>query len=226
LTVNERQTEPEASERRVHTSVSPVLTTKVSLHLPSEVTYEDWEQTGLQLSRVVSSSAWWLGDWLLYGRKHYIDRYERAIELAGLRYQTLRNYAWVAGRYPESRRRVALSFQHHADLASLPVVDQERWLDQSENQGWSLRQLRRALQETRGKDDAVPEARVRRIAVPDERFQRWHDAAEQAGSSIQDWVMATLDHAADQTLTAPGGLPVASSTVQPTRLGTLDGVAA
>lgn len=36
----------------------------------------------------------------MYGQAAYTGRYRDAIEQASLDYQTLRNYAWVARRFP------------------------------------------------------------------------------------------------------------------------------
>nr|WP_206442269.1 LmbU family transcriptional regulator [Streptomyces boncukensis] len=181
---------------------SQVLTTKVGLEIPSGLTFEDWERAGRQLSGLVNSSSWWLGDWLVYGKDHYSDRYERGIRAAGLQYQTLRNYAWVSRRFEMHRRRAALSFQHHAELASLPVEEQERWLDQAEQQGWTTKQLRRAIRLARADDvrEAARSETTRRLAVPGSRLQWWHKAAEHSGVELEQWVLATLDNAAEQIL--------------------------
>jgi len=179
-----------------------VLTTKVGLQLPAGLTFENWESAGRQLSGIVNSTSWWLGDWLVYGKDHYSDRYERGVRAAGLQYQTLRNYAWVSRRFPMDRRRAALSFQHHAELASRPVEEQERWLDQAEQQGWSTKQLRRAMRVARGEEarETLQAELTRRLAVPDNRFQWWHKAATQSGVELEQWVLATLDNAAGQVL--------------------------
>ncbi|MDQ1038997.1 hypothetical protein QFZ75_005413 [Streptomyces sp. V3I8] len=179
-----------------------VLTTKVGLQLPAGLTFENWESAGRQLSGIVNSTSWWLGDWLVYGKDHYSDRYERGVRAAGLQYQTLRNYAWVSRRFPMDRRRAALSFQHHAELASRPVEEQERWLDQAEQQGWSTKQLRRAMRVARGEEarETLQADLTRRLAVPDNRLQWWHKAATQSGVELEQWVLATLDHAAGQVL--------------------------
>ncbi|MFE0425013.1 LmbU family transcriptional regulator, partial [Streptomyces sp. NPDC058953] len=121
---------------------SRVLTTNVGLQIPAGLAFEEWERAGRQLSGIVNSSSWWLGDWLVYGKDHYSDRYERGIRAAGLQYQTLRNYAWVSRRFDVVRRRAGLSFQHHAELAPLPVEEQDVWLDRAEQQGWTTKQLR------------------------------------------------------------------------------------
>ena len=83
-------------QRRDDSVHSLVVTTKVALALSSELAYEDWERAGRQLAGVLSSSSWWLGDWLIYGEGNYKGRYKQAVRATGFKYQTLRNYAWVA----------------------------------------------------------------------------------------------------------------------------------
>ncbi|MGC0418801.1 hypothetical protein ABIA38_004320 [Embleya sp. AB8] len=186
-----------------------LLTTKVGLQIPADMTFEDWEQAGRKLSGILDSSSWWLGDWLVYGKDHYTDLYQRGIRAAGLSYQTLRNYAWVSRRFEFDRRRSALSFQHHAELASLPVVEQELWLDRAEQMKWTTKQLRNAIREARDdevRDDRQTEA-TRRLAVPGDRIQWWHKAAEQSGIDLEQWVLATLDNAAERVLETCRTLP-------------------
>ncbi|MGW3938002.1 LmbU family transcriptional regulator [Streptomyces phaeochromogenes] len=179
-----------------------VLTTKVGLHIPVGLAFEDWERAGRQLSGLLNSSSWWLGDWLIYGKDQYADRYERGIRAAGLQYQTLRNYAWVSRRFELHRRRPALSFQHHAELASLPVEEQEAWLDRAERMKWNTKQLRNAIRAERAgtSQQSSAVAATRRLAVPDNRLQWWHKAAAHAGTELGEWVTATLDAAASQLL--------------------------
>ncbi|MEW1552160.1 LmbU family transcriptional regulator [Streptomyces tsukubensis] len=184
----------------------------MGLQLPAGLAYDEWERSGRQLAGVLDSSCWWLGDWLVYGKDHYTDRYQRGIRAVGLSYQTLRNYAWVARRFGHARRRPALSFQHHAELASMPVEEQNLWLDRAEREQWTTKQLRGALRAARGDRRPSPAAvePSRRLEVPGSRFQRWHLAAEQLGVNFEQWVMATLDSAAASALEAEGkvsGLP-------------------
>jgi len=179
-----------------------VLTTAVGLQIPADLTFANWERAGRQLSGIVNSSGWWLGDWLVYGKEHYRDRYEHGILAAGLQYQTLRNYAWVARRFELCRRRAALSFQHHAEVASLPVEVQDTWLGRAEQAGWTTKQLREGIRLSRETDvqEVTPTETTRRLTVPDSHLQRWHLAAEQSGIGLQQWVLTTLDSAAAQAL--------------------------
>ncbi|MFI9754694.1 LmbU family transcriptional regulator [Streptomyces collinus] len=179
-----------------------VLTTRVGLRMPARMAYDEWERAGQQLAGVLDSSSWWLGDWLVYGKDHYTDRYQRGIRAAGLSYQTLRNYAWVARRFGFARRRPALSFQHHAELASMPAEEQDLWLDRAEEGRWSTKQLRAALRVAR-QDERRPRTLTEpsgRLEVPGHRLRRWHEAAEQLGVDFEQWVTATLDSAAASAL--------------------------
>ena len=89
--------------------------TRTALHLGPSLSFGDWQQLGRRVGAVADSSAWWIGDWLLFGERSYGRRYRGAIEATGLDYQTLRNYAWVASRFSVSRRRDDLTFGHHAE---------------------------------------------------------------------------------------------------------------
>ncbi|WP_330299331.1 LmbU family transcriptional regulator [Streptomyces sp. NBC_00503] len=171
----------------------------MGLKLPDLLAFEEWERAGRQLAGVLDSSAWWLGDWLTYGKDHFSDRYQQGIQAAGLQYQTLRNYAWVTRRFEQGRRHARLTFQHHAEVASLSVAEQDTWLSRAEELSWTTKQLRNALREARGAEVLKSEGRdgVRRLAVPRDRFDRWLKAAERSGAEVDEWVLSTLDSAAE-----------------------------
>jgi hypothetical protein len=189
-----------------------VLTSKVGLHIPPTLSFDEWQLAGHRLSGIVDSSCWWLGDWLTYGKDHYSGRYQRGIEEVGLKYQTLRNYAWVARRFPLHRRRAALTFQHHAELASLPAEEQDKWLDRAERGNWTTKQLRTATQLTRRKannTDSVAEIEsMKQLAVPGDRVEWWREAAQHSGTAFEQWVLSTLDQAAELILSADDPAPI------------------
>lgn len=179
-----------------------VLMTKVGLNIPRNLSFSDWELAGRQMCGLLDSSAWCLGDWLVYGKKNFADRYARAIRAAGLQYQTLRNYAWVSRRFEMTRRRPQLSFQHHAEVASVPIDEQDWWLDQAEREMWTTKQLRTCMRDGRadgagGREQGVM---IPRIAVPSSRLVRWRKAADQTGVEFVNWMLSTLDRAAKETL--------------------------
>lgn len=196
-----------------------VVQPATGLDLTRRVPFETWLDIGRQLSTIASSSAWCLGDWLIYGETAFAGRYREAIERTSLDYKTLRNYAWVARRFLRSRRRENLSFGHHAEVAAFPEPEQDYWLRKSEQLGWSRNQIRhevRASHRERNADlpDAVdsppgspaddnsrarPEDLSIVIQVTPGQLHLYQQAASQHGHSVQAWASMTLDRAADSS---------------------------
>lgn len=121
-----------------------------------------------------------------------------------LQYQTLRNYAWVARKFPAARRLDSLSFQHHFEVASLPETDQDLWLQRAKQFAWSKTELRHRIkardipEDLRG--DALTgdkEQQSVTVAPHPAQVARWERAATQAGMSLPDWVVDVLDRAAE-----------------------------
>jgi hypothetical protein len=180
-----------------------ILTTRVGLRIPDGLAFDAWQAAGAQIARVVNSSTWCLGDWLVYGEQRFSDRYRDAIAAVGLDYQTLRNYAWVTRRFELSRRRQCLTFQHHAEVASLPPQHQDEWLDLAERLGWSRNELRKAVRDARQGALAVPaveSALLPRIRVDSDRISRWREAAQRAEHDFEAWLVVILDDAAAREL--------------------------
>jgi hypothetical protein len=122
--------------------------TPIGLCLPDEpILFEQWTRLGRKLGMLHEASVWSLGDWLNYGYRHYVRshgrRFDGAVELTGLAYQTLKNYASTARRIPLERRRPKLSYSHHFAVVSLPPEAQEDFLDRAEREGWSFHELQR-----------------------------------------------------------------------------------
>jgi hypothetical protein len=185
-------------------AVTAVQATPVGLRFPDRrLAYQEWLDAGAKVAKVVDSSAWCLGDWLAYGESQYAGRYRLAVDRVGLSYQTLRNFAWVARRFPLSRRRDKLTFYHHMEVARLSTGEQDHWLERAVGEGWSVRELRHRLQAPGGPRSAADgPAAVRRIRADQQRLDRWRVAAEQANLSLEAWIVDTLDLAAVQTLGA------------------------
>jgi hypothetical protein len=173
-----------------------------ALELPQGLDFDDWVSAGRGISRMATASAWWMGDWIVYGERAYGKRYRTALESAPYDYKTLRNYAWVARRFEVSRRRDSLSFQHHAEVAPLSEPAQELWLQRAETYGWSRNELRRQLMTARLPKRQVQrdQAIALRMEVADQRMQRWRDAAMAGGQDLAEWLVAVADEAADAAL--------------------------
>jgi hypothetical protein len=180
-----------------------ILVSRVGLKIPPDTSFEDWELAGKRLFGIADSAAWCLGDWLVYGEEKYQDRYRRAIAAANLDYQTLRNYAWVARKFSTDRRRPGLSFQHHAEVASLPADQQDELLDQAEKWKWSRNQLRRQVRHPRAdaeKSKHEMQLSIPRVIVEREKIDRWLRAAARSSIELEVWIVSTLDRAASEEL--------------------------
>ncbi|TDC91344.1 LmbU family transcriptional regulator [Actinomadura sp. 7K507] len=180
------------------------LTRRSGLSLPAALPLGSWVDIGRQIAVIADASAWWLGDWLLYGQECYPDRYQRAIDQTGLSYQTLRNYAWIARRFAVSRRRDALSMQHHAVVAALSDEEQEVWLDRAEREGWPVSRLKSGVRAARSRAAPVSDpVVVLKMPVDPGCRRRWEQAAEQAGTDLALWASQILDQAALRVLQPP-----------------------
>jgi hypothetical protein len=191
--------EDRPAERRLSID-SRAQTKRAGLSFFTAISIEDWLAIGDELHRVSDASAWWLGDWLVYGEQRFPERYRMAISSTNLSYKTLRNYAWVARRFPVARRRDALGLAHHAEVAALPEDDQDYWLDRTVARTWSVAELRRQLKLVRegmalpsGEGEAVERVE---ITVDAERKRRWQDAADSISRDLAEWACAVIDKAA------------------------------
>jgi hypothetical protein len=180
-------------------TVHPGLrTTPTSLVLPENLSVDTWRHVGEEIVGISVASVWWLGDWLVFGVRKYPDRYKRAMRETSLDYQTLRNYAWAARRFPPQRRRQILSVQHHIEVAALPPAEQDHWLDFAERLRWSRDELRRQLRDSAAGDNSGGPAQDKlQLTFDREHLRRWQDAARTAGTSLTEWMTLVLDAAAE-----------------------------
>ncbi|MET7339270.1 LmbU family transcriptional regulator [Nonomuraea sp. NPDC005650] len=166
---------------------SSVQARRLGLRLSMDMSFESWRKIGDQLSVIADSSTWWLGDWLDYGAEYFPDRYRIALTKTSLSYKTLRNYAWVARKFPMSRRRD-------------PEDEQEIWLTRAETGGWPQSKLRKEIQASRAHAEDGGQARVTiSVEVSSAQEQRWTAAARSAAVPLPEWIAGTLDEAAVRT---------------------------
>jgi hypothetical protein len=176
--------------------------TPSGLQIPTGTDYDAWMTMGRRITGVANACSWCLGDWLVYGEQEFGSRYKAALRATSLDYQTLRNYAWVARRFDASRRRDNLSFQHHAEVVSLPDAHQDLWLRRAERDRWSRNELRRQLRSERQQRRALTAETVVRlqVEVSKTRENRWKLAAQVADQPLSEWLAALGDAAAEAAL--------------------------
>lgn len=180
------------------------------LKIQPGIKLDEWEKIGGQVVGLHSATSWALGDWLFYGEWEYGSSYEAAAAATGLAVQTLTDLKHVAGRFEFSRRRENLSLSHHREVAPLPLDEQDDWLDQAEEGGWSREQLRNAIAgrpvsarpvqlepALPAAADAIVHADLEQlvIVVESDRAATWRDKATTAGLTVEEWVRSTCDGA-------------------------------
>lgn len=123
------------------------------------MSFDHWQKAGQNLQSIARSVNWLVGDWLAYGERQYGETYTQAIEATGLEVQSLMNIASVARRVDPAYRRRELSWSHHEAVASLKPAEQEKWLDEAEQEGLTVKRLRARLNGV-AKDAPDPDAQL------------------------------------------------------------------
>ena len=75
--------------------------------------------------------------------------YAQAMDATGLAEQTVTNYKYVSSKVESYRRRENLTWAHHQEVAKLEMSDQQYWLDKASELGWRVKDLRRAIKESK-----------------------------------------------------------------------------
>ena len=123
----------------------------LSLSIPDETSFEDWQAIGRRLfarERVIN---WWIGDWWAFGEHRYGERAKMAAEgIFGASFGTLANYGSVARSFETSRRRELVSFTHHAEVAALPPAEADAMLAKAADENLSTRDVRKAAMLRKG----------------------------------------------------------------------------
>ena len=160
-----------ASLQTIPANLAPkVQITRIGLQVSDDLSFSEWEAMASRFGAAMSSAAFVIGDWLVYGEDHFrgqgrlpgfeedaiasrkvsAEFYEAALRLTGLDRTTLATYAYVARRVPASLRNEELSWEHHKAVAKLEPHDQTKWLQVArEGQGGegavSTRRLRKSI---------------------------------------------------------------------------------
>ena len=120
--------------------------TPTGIEFHDDLSFEEWDSLGQQLAPVGKSIGFIIGDWINYGEKRYGEKYDEALKRTELAYQTLRDYAYVAGRVQMSFRNDNLDFTHHRVVAKLKDPnDQKHWLHMAEQHQLGKRRLQKSI---------------------------------------------------------------------------------
>lgn len=111
--------------------------------LPANASYKRAETAYWFAEGIRESSKWWHGDIINFVRENHGDKYSQLASITGVPEGSLRNVASIASKFAPERRRPAVSWSHHAAVASLPDEVADRLLIEAEGTE---------------NDDSIPEA--------------------------------------------------------------------
>lgn len=112
------------------------------LHIPDGTPFDEWQALGLQLQQMERSVMWWIGDWLRFGERRYGETYAQAVEATGYSKSHLQDAMYVAKAFEPSARAENLSWTHHREAASLPLVERAEVLARAAADGLSTREVK------------------------------------------------------------------------------------
>jgi hypothetical protein len=112
-------------------STRTVTFTPTGATITGACSFQEWWDAAWTLKqfqdKIETSIAWCWGDLLNEGESRYGESYSQAMELTGRDYQTVANWKWVSGKYPQKQRGLSgLRFKHYEKALRIkdPV---ERW---------------------------------------------------------------------------------------------------
>lgn len=115
----------------------------LALEIPKNQSFDQWVEMGRSLCEGQRVVNWWIGDWWAAGNHRYGERAKAAAEgIFGREFQALADMASVCRSFETSRRREALSFTHHREVAALPPEKADELLTRAETESLSTRDLR------------------------------------------------------------------------------------
>ena len=121
----------------------------MGIEFTGELSFQEWAELGTKLGDAGRCLGFLIGDWLNYGDgkgpRYYGAQedengdkpniYTPAMQITGLDYQTLKNYANVAGKVKLYLRKYNLSFYHHCKVAPLKSDEEKsKWLQIAEKE--------------------------------------------------------------------------------------------
>lgn len=102
--------------------MTPITSDAVNLALSDALEYPDWLDVGRGLANQKRHIDWLIGDWITFGRRHFPEQVELALEQFGDAKHVKRIEKTVVA-FPPHIRCSSLSFDHHAHVADLPTQE-------------------------------------------------------------------------------------------------------
>ena len=116
---------------------------QTSLELDVGASFAQWQRAFEHAFKNEKASNWWLGDALIIGEERFGEDFAQVVDPKYTEHH--KEKIWVCRKVPPERRREALSWSIHREVAALEVDDQEEWLGVAEANDWTVKELKEAL---------------------------------------------------------------------------------
>lgn len=142
----------------------PGTLTPTGLELPPGMACEQWLCVMDTLRAMEGVCRWARGDAMLYGIANYGE--DAAAQASDEKTASSDiSCQWVANSFEKIRRRMSLSWSHHEAVSGMENAVADDWLDQAEEQGLNLKELRAAIRaeklELAARDNPLPDSMAR-----------------------------------------------------------------
>jgi hypothetical protein len=137
---------------------------------------KSWQQLGRALAHICQSTYWWIGDFILYGKRHYGTRvtYTLAQQATSYSKNALYLCVRVAKKFPPERRAAALTFYHHALLVQYAPELSDKLLAEGAEYGYTARQLKKMADEATGVPEKEVAWKALSVVLPVADYQALH----------------------------------------------------
>lgn len=114
----------------------------LALALPETTDFPTWLAKGRELATHKRHIDWLIGDWITFGRAHFPEQLDLALADLSDDPRNLKRIEKTAATFPPHLRDAALTFEHHAHVADMPVQEALPLLKQAHEEDLTARQLR------------------------------------------------------------------------------------
>jgi site-specific DNA-methyltransferase (adenine-specific) len=122
---------------------------RLSLRFDPRTPYEAWIAETTGLLEVARGIQWLVGDALAFGEMMYGERAAQVYDSDRYSFETVTRMARTARAIEPGRRRPNVPFAIHADVAALPLPEQEALLNLASDQGLRRDEIRILVRQTR-----------------------------------------------------------------------------
>ncbi len=155
------------------------------LRISEGLAEQEWMQLGRALAHICMSTYWWIGDFILYGKRHYGVKiaYDLAQQATAFSRNVLYSCTRVAKRFPPERRVEALTFYHHSVLCKYLPELSDKLLGEAVEYGYTARQIRKMADDAIGVPDMEKSWRTLTVVIAANDYEELYTRSLDAKSN-------------------------------------------